>query len=269
MPLIKDQVDSDRETIGRDVNAHAALRAPLETAWGVEVDRSPKPDMTEAALLQEVSRYGEARRPNVAAAVASVGIVAGLLSLLVTMDVVTLQKSKPSNLAVFDLKVERPPPPPPPPATTSPTPVKMVPTEVVAPTPVVQIVSDNVQIATMPTPTLPQAAVVGPPVSPAPVTPAGPADAGDLSSKMISADPPRYPLDSRRKREQGTVILQVLLSADGRVASVSVSQSSGFERLDKAALDAVRRWRWSPTLRGGQAVMVTGRVRIPFLIQAN
>jgi protein TonB len=48
---------------------------------------------------------------------------------------------------------------------------------------------------------------------------------------------------------------------------VSVSRSSGFARLDKAALDAVRRWRWSPLVRGGVPVMVRGIVDIPFVLQ--
>lgn len=80
---------------------------------------------------------------------------------------------------------------------------------------------------------------------------------------MIAADPPRYPVESRRKREQGTVVLMVILGADGSVADISVSKSSGFERLDKAALSAVRRWKWSPTRRDGAAVMVRGLVEIP------
>lgn len=86
---------------------------------------------------------------------------------------------------------------------------------------------------------------------------------------MIAATPPRYPQESRRKREQGTVLLLVLLAADGRVADVSISQSSGFDRLDKAALAAVRHWRWSPTRRGGAAVMVRGLVEIPFILQTR
>jgi periplasmic protein TonB len=48
---------------------------------------------------------------------------------------------------------------------------------------------------------------------------------------------------------------------------VSVARSSGFDRLDKAALDAVRRWRWSPTLRDGAPVSVRGTVDIPFVLQ--
>ncbi len=96
----------------------------------------------------------------------------------------------------------------------------------------------------------------------------GPVNGGDLSSRMLSANPPRYPLESRRLREEGTVVLDVLLSVEGRVAQISVSQSSGFFRLDKAAVHAVRHWRWSPLVRDGAPVMVRGLVTIPFVLQA-
>ena len=83
---------------------------------------------------------------------------------------------------------------------------------------------------------------------------------------MIEAVPPRYPYESRRLKEQGTVVLDVLLGPDGRVERIAVRTSSGHARLDKAALDAVRRWRWSPMLRDGQAVAVRGLVEIPFTL---
>lgn len=112
--------------------------------------------------------------------------------------------------------------------------------------------------------------------SPAPVAVAeGPASAShhrmptlvsgvDLSANMIAAVPPKYPYESRRLKEQGTVVLDVQLSAAGVVERIAIRSSSGFQRLDKAALEAVRRWRWSPTQRGGQAVAVRGLVEIPF-----
>lgn len=116
------------------------------------------------------------------------------------------------------------------------------------------------------------------PVSQAPAAPAAPptpvsspapsppqqVSGGDLSSTMIHAPKPRYPVESRRKREQGTVQLTLVLGTDGRVASVRVSRSSGHSRLDEAALKAVRNWRWSPTLRDGVPVQVTGTLALPF-----
>lgn len=83
---------------------------------------------------------------------------------------------------------------------------------------------------------------------------------------MISGGPPRYPVESRRRKEQGTVELNLVLGLDGKVETISVAHSSGFARLDQAALDAVRRWRWAPTLRDGSPVKVRGTVEIPFVL---
>lgn len=95
----------------------------------------------------------------------------------------------------------------------------------------------------------------------------GPMKVADLDSKAVAIVTPRYPVESRRKREQGTVVLAVTLGLDGSVAAVAIARTSGFGRLDKAALDAVRRWRWSPTVRGGEPIPVTGTVDIPFVLQ--
>ncbi|MEE8563635.1 MAG: TonB family protein, partial [Alphaproteobacteria bacterium] len=54
---------------------------------------------------------------------------------------------------------------------------------------------------------------------------------------------PRYPWISRRRGEQGRVVLEVAVAADGRAKEVRVKRSSGFARLDRAALAAVRAWR--------------------------
>ncbi|HWU03496.1 MAG TPA: energy transducer TonB, partial [Novosphingobium sp.] len=96
--------------------------------------------------------------------------------------------------------------------------------------------------------------------------PAGPVSGGDLSAKRIVTVNPVYPLESRRQREMGTVVLNLLLGTDGRVSEISVATSSGFARLDRAALDAVRKWRWAPTTRNGEPVMVRGIVPIPFVL---
>lgn len=84
---------------------------------------------------------------------------------------------------------------------------------------------------------------------------------------MISGDPPRYPMESRRRKEQGIVELSVVVGIDGRVETISVSRSSGHSRLDDVALRAVRKWRWEPTLRNGVATKVRGIVEIPFVLQ--
>jgi periplasmic protein TonB len=66
---------------------------------------------------------------------------------------------------------------------------------------------------------------------------------------------PIYPALSRRLREEGVVRLSVMILADGRVAEVSVQKSSGFPRLDAAAVAAVRRWHYLPARRDGVAIV--------------
>jgi protein TonB len=74
---------------------------------------------------------------------------------------------------------------------------------------------------------------------------------------MASADygqnpAPPYPERSRRRDEQGTVTLHVLVAADGSVERVELAESSGFDSLDRSALDTVRlKWRFVPARRDG------------------
>lgn len=127
-----------------------------------------------------------------------------------------------------------------------------------------------VSAATVPVDPAPPPMIMAPPAPPAPpAAPAPPAvvQGGDIGTQMISAKPPRYPIEARRKRQQGTVVLAITLGLDGRVANIAIARSSGFASLDDAARDAVRRWRWAPTIRDGAPVMVRGVVEIPFVLQ--
>jgi protein TonB len=65
---------------------------------------------------------------------------------------------------------------------------------------------------------------------------------------------PDYPQMSRRLGEQGTVVLRVMISPDGRAGEIQLSKSSGHARLDRAAIEAVREWRFVPALKGGRPV---------------
>lgn len=75
---------------------------------------------------------------------------------------------------------------------------------------------------------------------------------------------PEYPPLARRRQWEGRVILKVRVLAAGTVAAISVETSSGHEILDEAALEAVRRWRFVPAKRGGQAVDSVVNVPINF-----
>lgn len=65
---------------------------------------------------------------------------------------------------------------------------------------------------------------------------------------------PAYPPLSARRGEQGKVMLRVQVSAQGQALQVELAQSSGFSRLDAAAQEAVRRWRFIPARQGEQAM---------------
>jgi periplasmic protein TonB len=65
---------------------------------------------------------------------------------------------------------------------------------------------------------------------------------------------PDYPRLSRKRREEGTVLLRVMVSVGGTASRITVEKSSGFSRLDMAALQAVQSWRFIPARRGTQTV---------------
>jgi protein TonB len=75
---------------------------------------------------------------------------------------------------------------------------------------------------------------------------------------------PLYPKLSERRGEQGVVVLSVLVGADGRAREVSVKTSSGYERLDMAAREAVLAWTFVPGKRNGAAVEMSVDVPIRF-----
>lgn len=65
---------------------------------------------------------------------------------------------------------------------------------------------------------------------------------------------PLYPRASLRRQEQGKVILEVLIQIDGSVSEARIKQSSGFKRLDRSALKAVKRWHYIPAQQSGNAI---------------
>ena len=86
-----------------------------------------------------------------------------------------------------------------------------------------------------------------------------------------SNPPPIYPTIARRRAQQGTVTLHVLVGIDGIVQRAEVAESSGFDALDDAALETVRRrWRFVPARRSGLPIESWVLVPIRFaLTEAN
>jgi protein TonB len=74
--------------------------------------------------------------------------------------------------------------------------------------------------------------------------------------------PPDYPQEARAAGKTGTVILKVVILADGSVADVTVMR--GDEPFASAAVQAVRNWRYEPATYQGQAITVYRIIQIPF-----
>jgi TonB family protein len=80
---------------------------------------------------------------------------------------------------------------------------------------------------------------------------------------------PAYPDTARRLGIQGTTTLRVQVGADGQVGEVNVVQSAGHPDLDRAAADAVRRWRFEPARRGKDVVPMSVQLAIKFTLETR
>jgi protein TonB len=226
-----------------------------------------EPPTVEPSAWQHGGGY--AKRPMRTGTIASILLAhVGLLAALIQFDVIEIQKKKADPLVVTLVPEQITPPPATP---DKPEPVEQVrPIEprIVAPDPVVVVP----QPAPIPVATVrelpPEPVTVAAPAAPAAPSPATPAPITppDASAASLKNPAPRYPIESRRKREEGTVRLRVVITADGRVKTISVAKSSGFERLDEAALDTVRKWKFKPGEQSGVAVEAVGFLVIPFKI---
>ena len=77
--------------------------------------------------------------------------------------------------------------------------------------------------------------------------------------------PPVYPRIAQDARVSGVVILEAIIGVDGRVQDLRVLRSKPL--LDQAAIDAVRQWRFTPTLLNGVPVPVILTVTVNFALQ--
>lgn len=160
---------------------------------------------------------------------------------------------------------EKPPPPPPKQKIVE----KPKPRQIIAETPFVAP-TDYVAPLPPPQPAPVISAAPAPAVPVAPPKPTGPLTlSGELSVACPERTPPRYPPLSRRMGEEGTVVLRVELDVHGKVCAARVTGSSGFARLDDAALEAVRNWRCHPAQRDGQPVHAVALQPFKFILQGS
>ena len=78
---------------------------------------------------------------------------------------------------------------------------------------------------------------------------------------------PDYPKGARQRGEQGDVVLEIRVNAEGMVDEVKVATSSGFPELDEAAVRAARAAKFSPARSGRDAVASTARLKLQFKLK--
>ena len=79
---------------------------------------------------------------------------------------------------------------------------------------------------------------------------------------------PVYPLQAKMKGYEGTVILEVLVTKEGKAEKVSVFRSSRYSLLDEAAVSSVKKWRFEPGKRGDKNVDMPVKIPIRFQLEA-
>jgi periplasmic protein TonB len=89
-----------------------------------------------------------------------------------------------------------------------------------------------------------------------------------FNAAYLRNPPPAYPAVARRNGEEGTVLLRVLVGRDGMPLKVEVDQSSRSRALDRAALDAVKDWRFVPARRGVESIEAWVRVPVSFRLES-
>lgn len=75
---------------------------------------------------------------------------------------------------------------------------------------------------------------------------------------------PRYPRRALRRGDSGTVLVRAHIGPDGVPTAVDVAEGSGSRELDRAAVDAVERWRFHPATQGGRPTVGTVVIPIAF-----
>ena len=167
------------------------------------------------------------------------GLAANMAAHMIADTQVAVIKEKPPDTA-------KPPPPPPPD-------FKIPPPDFVPP-PEINIESDAMNNAI--TQVQNKAPVAPPPSPPAEVTAPRAEGKHDCESQ--------YPPLSRRLSEQGVVTVKFVIEADGSVADVAIGRSSGFSRLDQAALECTSKWRFFPATSNGKPMAVSSAINVKY-----
>ncbi len=171
-------------------------------------------------------------------------IIYALVSGLARKAVDLVQKPLETKLIAEQVKPPEETTPPPPPKMAPPPPPFIPPPEI------------NVQVSVAPNPAAISAVTTTAPPKEAPPPPPPPVKQPVRVAPVVQAkscQPPEYPSASRRMGEAGTVVLNFLIDAEGKVIESRVDASSGVERLDEAARRALALCKFTPGTVDGTA----------------
>lgn len=104
---------------------------------------------------------------------------------------------------------------------------------------------------------------------PQPLPQKPPADDIYIYPEVVSMAQAKFPLKSQRLGEDGTVLLEMTVGADGLVKDVRVAQSSGYRRIDDCAVAAAWDWIFKPATRNGVAEVSLARHRYTFRLTGS
>ena len=208
------------------------------------------------------ARY-EAGRFDAKSLAVVIGFHIVAIAMLLTAKAAVQKDAPLPVLHTFDLAAPAPPPAAPP------EPAKLaVDPPLTVPKPAVQLVTQSRHILPVAeNPVQPvQVAIVAPmevaaPPSPAPPAPVTPPD---FNAAQLNNPAPAYPYPSRKAREEGVALLRVLVTKTGHAGDVRLERTSGFRRLDRAAISTVRKWRFVPARQAGDAVAAWVLVPVTF-----
>lgn len=97
--------------------------------------------------------------------------------------------------------------------------------------------------------------------APAPASTVAPALPTQSPPRLVQRGTPHYPLEALRNQQEGTVLMRVSIAPDGSVTDVRILETSHSRILDRAAVEAVQRWKFAPAMRDG--LPVAGEIDVP------
>jgi periplasmic protein TonB len=192
------------------------------------------------------------------------GLIRRTVELIVPVEMLSELISPPAP------RVQAPPAPEPPAPVKQPAPQKVQRATAPAPQPVAVADPTPAPAPNAPTGTTePQPAAPSMAVAAAPAAAPAPAKVELPSSDAdyLQNPKPVYPPMSKRLGEQGRVMVRVLIGVDGAVQSATLAKSSGYDRLDQAAMAAVVKWRFVPGKRGGVAEAMWHQIPVNFVLE--